>query len=307
MNDNNQPSEKKDVYAIITEHIMAQLEQGVIPWRQPWINGAIPRNLMSKRPYRGINVWLLAMLGYEHNYFLTYKQVQELGGKVKQDTTGHPIVYWKYNNTEAEDVSEEELARKRAILRYYLVFNISQCEDIPLEKLPPLDTAQTEPLLECEAILQSMPNPPDIQFKEIEAYYHPGKDFINMPKQKLFRTKEEYYATLFHELIHSTGHPSRIGREGVQQMTPFGSTSYSKEELIAEIGSCYLAHFAGIAPKPLVNSVAYIQGWLEHLQHNKKILIFAAAQAQKAADYILDTPVEKEKEVAANAEVLVSE
>jgi antirestriction protein ArdC len=307
MNETNQTSEKKDVYTIVTDQVITQLEKGIIPWRRPWSDGGIPQNLLTKRSYRGINLWLLAMLGYGQNYFLTYKQVQELGGKIKKDETGHVVIYWKYDNKQTEDVSDEEQATKRAILRYYLVFNISQCEGIPDDKLPPVDGPQFEPLLECENIIRTMHNPPDIQFKENEAYYHPGKDYINMPKRKLFKTQEEYYAVLFHELIHSTGHPSRVGREGVQLMTPFGSTSYSKEELIAEMGSCYLTHFTGIAPKPLINSVAYIQGWLDHLQNNKKMLIFAASQAQKAVDYILVEPKEAVTTEEEISEALVSE
>ncbi len=307
MNENNQPSEKKDVYTIVTDQVMAQLEQGIIPWRRPWTDGHMPTNLISKRPYRGINLWLLTMLHYDQNYFLTYRQIQELGGTVKRGESGHVVVFWKVLNTETEDLPEEETAKKHAVLRYYMVFNISQCEGIPEDKVPPSDAQEFEPLLECESIIQSMHNPPALQSKENEAYYHPGKDFINMPKAKVFKTKEEYYAVLFHELIHSTGHESRLKREGVQQMTPFGSTVYSTEELIAEIGSCYLTHVAGIAPKPLVNSVAYIQGWLEKLQNNKRILIYAASQAQKAADYILITPTEQTTVVGIETEELVSE
>lgn len=295
MNANNQPSAKKDVYSIVTDHIIAQLEKGVIPWRKPWTDNSIPQNLISKRPYRGINLWLLAMYGYAQNYFLTYKQVQELGGTVKQNETGHIVVFWKMPDTQTEDLPEDEQTKRHAILRYYVVFNVAQCENIPEEKLPPVVENVFEPLVECESIVNGMPNPPAFQFKENDAYYHPGKDYINMPKRKGFRTNEEYYAVLFHELIHSTGHKSRLARIGVQQMSPFGSDLYSTEEIIAEMGSCYLSSFACIVPKPLDNSVAYIQGWLERLKNDKKILIYAASQAQKAADYILMEPSEAAK------------
>jgi antirestriction protein ArdC len=307
MNENNQPSGKKDVYTIVTNQIIAQLEKEIIPWRTPWQGNDVPQNLLTKHTYRGINLWLLAMLNYEQPYFLTYKQVQELGGKVKKDESGHLVIYWKYENKQTEDEPEDEPAKQKAILRYYLVFNISQCEGLSADKLPVPNQQAFEPLIECESIVNEMPNPPEIQFKETEAYYHPGKDFINMPKRKLFKKQEEYYATLFHELVHSTGHQSRLEREGIQLMTPFGSTSYSKEELIAEMGSCYLAHYAGISPKPLSNSVAYIQGWLEHLKQNKKILLFAASQAQKAVDYILNIPDSMPKHVETSSEALVSE
>ena len=307
MNEHNQPSTKKDVYTIVTDQIIASLEKGIIPWRRPWTDGIIPQNLISRRAYKGINLWLLTMLGYGQNYFLTYKQVQELGGRIKNNESGHVIIYWKVLNTQTEELPEDETAKKHAVLRYYLVFNISQCEGIPEEKLPPAENHQFEPLLECEAIMRDMPNPPAIQSKENEAYYHAGKDYINMPKMKVFKTPAEYYAVLFHELIHSTGHLSRLNREGVQQMTPFGSTLYSTEELIAEMGSCYLSAFSGITPKPLENSVAYIQGWLKKLENNKRILLYAASQAQKAADYILIRSAEGDTSEAVVTDTMVSE
>jgi len=304
MNQNTESSSKKDVYALVTEQVITQLEKGVIPWRRPWVDGGIPQNLISKRPYRGINLWLLSMYGYTQNYFLTYKQVQELGGKVKRGETGHMVIFWKMADTQTEDLpEEEEQTKKHAILRYYLVFNISQCENIPEDKLPKVVEQNYQPLLECEMIIQGMPHPPVFQNKESEAYYHPGKDYINMPKRKSFSSNEAYYAVLFHELIHSTGYKSRLNRIGVQQMTPFGSDVYSTEEIIAEMGSCYLCSIAGIAPKPLDNSVAYIQGWLEKLKNDKKILIYAACQAQKAADSILITS----GEAANNAELATDE
>lgn len=308
MKHTSQPSEKKDVYSIITDNIIAQLEKGVIPWRKPWAHDVIPQNLISKRAYQGINLWLLGMLGYEQNYFLTYKQVQELGGSVKQKETGHLVIYWKMNESKvissADDNGEKSQEQKKhSILRYYTVFNIAQCENIPEDKLPGIVEHDNQPLMECEAIVNSMPNPPAIRAKEQEAYYHPGKDYINMPRRKSFNTSEDYYAVLFHELIHSTGHSSRLNRDGIQQMSQFGSTLYSTEEIIAEMGSCYLCAIAGIAPKPLENSVSYIKEWIERLKRDTRILIYAASQAQKAADYILVTP----SEAVRNSEVAIEE
>lgn len=307
MKQTSQPSEKKDVYSIITDHIIMQLEKGVIPWRKPWAHNVAPQNLISKRAYQGINLWLLGMLGYEQNYFLTYKQVKDLGGSIKQKETGHLVIYWKANEskviTAEEDGEESQEQTKRSILRYYVVFNIAQCENIPEDKLPGIVEHDNQPLVECEAIVGSMPNAPTIQSKEQEAYYHPGKDYINLPKRKSFTSSEDYYAVLFHELIHSTGHMSRLNRDGIQQMSPFGSTLYSTEEIIAEMGSCYLCAIAGIAPKPLDNSVSYINGWLDRLKRDTRILIYAASQAQKAADYMLVTPSEAVK----NSEVAIEE
>jgi antirestriction protein ArdC len=282
------------VYQVITDSIMDKLAKGVIPWQKPWNHTAgISRNLLSQKPYKGINVWILAATGYASPYWLTYKQALDIGGHVKKGEHGAQVVFWKWLDTK-EEVQEGEEDRKHApIARLYTVFNAQQCE-LP-ERLQSLvapslttgnDTARQ--ITACEEILAHIPHPPAIQQREARAYYSPGRDMVNMPEQRLFPKLEHYYSVLFHELTHSTGHRSRLNRDTLNDLLAFGDTNYSKEELVAEMGAAYLCRVAGIANETLDNSAAYIQGWLGKLRTDKRLLIHAAAQAQKAADWILN-------------------
>jgi len=288
-----------DVYAIITKQIIARLKEGTIPWRKPWVAAGSPQNLLSKRPYRGINIWLLASLGYEQNLFLTHNQLTEIGGKVKKGEKGHLAVFWKVIEApKTEHDTETGEIKKKPLLRYYWVFNVAQCENI--EKYLPADAAvPNSPIATCESVVEGMPNKPDIRHKEPDAYYHPGKDYVNMPKLKTFINAEAYYATLFHELIHSTGHSSRLNRKEVTAMTPFGSDIYSIEEITAELGTCYLTSLTGIAPITFENNAAYIHGWIERLENDQRVIVYASMQAQKATDYIMNVKAEEiEAEIA---------
>lgn len=284
-------TQKKDVYGIITEKIIEQLEKGTAPWQKPWTGAGIPTNLVSNRPYRGINVMLLSMFGYEQNLFLTSKQLKELGGSIKPEEKPHLVVYWNYqNNNEKDDDEDKEgtietTAKRNALLRYYTVFNIAQCEGIPKEHIPTMDREITTNA-SCKLAVSNMPNKPRIQHKEQEAYYNPLKDFINMPRQSSFTNDDAYYATLFHELVHSTGHMTRLNRKDLIQMSEFGIEQYSHEELVAEIGSCYLQSYVGITEQ-FEQSTAYIRGWLNVLQSNTRFIFSASTAAQKAVDYIL--------------------
>lgn len=275
----------KDVYAIITDKIIEQLEHGTVPWRKPWYDGGIPTNLISQRPYRGINLMLLSMAGYEHNLFLTSKQLKEIGGSIKPEEKPHLVVYWNYIE-KGEENDEEKEQKKRPMLRYYTVFNISQCENIPPALIPAISRV-VRPDATCKLIVNGMPQRPRIQHKEQRAYYDPLKDYVNMPKQQSFESDDAYYATLFHELVHSTGHRSRLNRKDLIQMAEFGSEPYSHEELVAEIGSCYLQSHGGITEQ-LEQSAAYIKGWLEALRNDRKFIFSASTAAQKAVDYILN-------------------
>lgn len=283
-------TQKKDVYGIITEKIIEQLEKGTVPWRKPWTGAGIPTNLISNRPYRGINVMLLSMFGYEHNLFLTSKQLKELGGSIKPEESPHLVVFWNFpEQKEGEEDDHEDdsnTKQKKPSLRYYTVFNISQCEGIPPQYIPKNDR-EVKPNAACKVVVNTMPNKPRVQHKEQEAYYNPLKDFINMPKQSSFKTDDAYYSTLFHELVHSTGHPSRCDRKDLIQMSEFGLAHYSHEELVAEIGSCYLQSHVGITDE-FEQSTAYISGWLEVLKNDRRFIFSASTAAQKAVDYILN-------------------
>lgn len=292
MDSQQSPSMKLDVYAIITNRIIELLEQGTVPWKKPWKeDGAgIPRNLLSKRPYRGINFWLLLSLNYEQNLFLTWDQIKAVGASVNKDEKGHVVVFWKNTQPNPEKDDDKGNATMKQTLRYYKVFNVAQCRDMPEGLFPQKETAMADfnPIMECEAIMQSFSSCPEIQHKEQRAYYHHEKDFINMPKRKSFSSEASYYATLFHELVHSTGHEKRLGRTSVTDMHEFGSEAYSLEELIAEMGTAYLCSFTGIGNQELVNSAAYIDGWLAKFKNDKRFIVKASGQAQKAVDYILN-------------------
>lgn len=283
----------KDVYAIINDKIIEQLNKGTIPWHKPWHSGGLPQNVITKRNYHGINLLLLAMEGYEHNQFITFNQLQDVGGKVKKGEKGHVVVYWKVDKPTSEEQPPNAEEKKKAILRYYYVFNISQCENIPEKYLPTVREIVELPT--CEAIVTAMPQCPPIQHKEQSAYYNPKDDFVNMPKKRSFKTDVSYYATLFHELIHSTGHESRLNRKTLSQMAEFGSETYSQEELVAEMGACYLQSCAGITPE-FQQSAAYIQGWLEKLQNDRLFIFQASSAAQKAVDFILNVQSEIEEQ-----------
>lgn len=295
MNVETDTSTKLDVFEIVTNRIISLLEQGTLPWQKPWTESGLPANLISKRPYRGLNVWLLLSLNYEQNLFLTWDQLKKMGGSVKQGEKGHVVVFWKTVKKE-EDLENARKERPKSILRYYKVFNISQCTGIPEIKIPATPENEHNPILECEAIINQMAQCPQIKFKEQQAFYHIGGDYINMPKKKSFASIESYYSTLFHELVHSTGHEKRLNRKTVTEMAEFGSEPYSIEELIAEMGACYLTSFAGIINTEIKNSASYIKGWLEVLKNDKRFILFASSYAQKAVDFILNLSVSKEAE-----------
>lgn len=288
-----------DVYEIVTNRIIEHLEKGVVPWQQPWTEAGLPQNLITGRKYRGINVWLLNTLNYHQNYFLTFKQVQELGGSVKKGENAHEVIFWKQilkENKEAKENNENSKMLRIPLLRYYKVFNIEQCTGIPKEKLPVIEERVNDPIDTCEKIVFEMPKRPEIRHHELQAFYHKGQDYVNMPRMEVFNSSEDYYATLFHELVHSTGHKERLNRDELINGKGFYSKDYAIEELTAEMGASYLKSYAGIPIEQVENNAAYIQGWLERLKKDKKFIVYASAQAQKATDYILNVR-DEEREV----------
>jgi antirestriction protein ArdC len=276
---------KVDVYSIVNNRIIELLEQDTVPWQKPWHDSGIPMNLVSKRPYRGINLWLLLSLDYTQNLFLTWEQLKKIGGSVKQGEHGHVVVYWK-TPQKKENTSEIKDRKQVPLLRYYKVFNVAQCKDLPEELVMPFVEKEHDPILECETIISQMPQAPEIKYKVQKAFYDIEGDFINMPKKKNFKSIEGYYATLFHELVHSTGSEKRLNRKTITEMAEFADDLYSMEELIAELGSAYLYSFAGIATPLLPNSASYIKGWVTQLKNDKRFIIHASGQAQKAVDFI---------------------
>jgi antirestriction protein ArdC len=157
-----------------------------------------------------------------------------------------------------------------------------------LDKLPKIETHQHDPIEAAELIIAGIPNPPEIQYAGSQAFYSPTTDRITMPPRELFTSTEEIYACLFHEASHASGSRKRLNRKSITEAAPFGSPTYSFEELVAEMSAAYLCAEAGISPAVLENQAAYIQGWLAKIGSDKRMVVSAAAQAQKAADYILN-------------------
>jgi antirestriction protein ArdC len=284
-----------DAYQIVTDKIINLLEDGVVPWRRPWTSTGLPRNLVSKKRYRGVNVFLLSASKYVSPFWLTMRQANELGGHIRKGEESTAIVFWKIDDvrqsTEDLDAEEtEQKTRRRFLLRLYRVWNLEQCE-LPqalLDKLPKMETHQHDPIDAVEKIIAGMPNPPEIVRGGSKAFYSPLTDRITLPPRELFISAEEEACTTLHECSHAAGASKRLNRESITEAAPFGSPTYSLEELVAELSAAYLCAEAGISNAVIANQAAYVSGWLKALRGNRRLLIFAAAQAQNAADFILN-------------------
>ena len=286
---------KKDVYEIVTEKLITALEAGTAPWHKSWgTSETLPANFQSGKKYRGINTFLLNCAGFSSPYWLTYKQAKEKGGNVKKGEKGMPVVFWNwiYKDKDGKTIKDNwldrqsEAEKKIPFLRYYTAFNAEQIEGV---EFPAVDipTREHTPIEACEKIVDGMPNPPQMETQGNQPCYIPSQDKVRMPKPEHFEGGEEYYSTLFHELTHATGHKSRLNRKELTKVSGFGSRDYSKEELVAEMGAAFLCSQAGIE-NTIDNSAAYLQSWIKTLKGDSKLAVMAAAQAQKAADYILN-------------------
>jgi antirestriction protein ArdC len=292
-------TEKFDIYEMITNLILNKLKEGIIPWQKPWNAGISPTNLVSKKAYRGINTWLLMALDFESPYYLSFKQVGQLGGKIKKGEKGSVVVFWKLTEVHDRDTGE---IKKIPFLKYYKVFNLEQTEGIDTKKIP----ADTKPacnefqaIENCETVLAEADGAnllPKVIYGKKHAYYRPSIDEIHMPEKTTFNSGEEFYSTFFHEIIHSTGHKDRLNRDSLTNYAAFGSHLYSKEELIAEMGASFLCGVTGIANRTIDNSTAYIQSWLRKFKNDPKMIIYASSMAQKAADFVLGIKPITEKE-----------
>jgi len=273
------------VYEIITDKIIKQLESGVAPSRKPWTCQS-PANLVTQKEYRGLNVITLASQGFPSRFWLTFNQASKLGGKIRKGEKSSPVIFWNVGEERETTTADGTKESSRPfLLRYYSVFNFSQTEgiDIPTSLLQ--ETRTNDPIATCEQIVANMPNPPAFQQSD-KAWYSPSSDVVGMPARGLFHSSEEFYATEFHELAHSSGHPKRLHRENFDNPAHFGSESYSKEELIAEMSAAMLCGVAGIEQKTIENSAAYLKTWIARLRSDSRLLVSAASQAQKAADFI---------------------
>lgn len=270
---------RKDIAETITEKLIAALEAGTPPWRNSWKGISAPHNASTGKTYQGMNWFLLSMIG--GGGFLTYKQAQDLGGNVRKGEKGNPIVFWNF----IEKTKSDGTLGKIAFLRSYTVFSVSQCEGLELPARE--DESETVPFVPLDKAEETIAaTGAEISHGGNRAFYRPATDQIQLPDKMDFTSPEEYYNTAFHELCHWTGHASRLARKGIENVAAFGSATYSKEELIAEMGAAFLCAEHGI-DSTLENSAAYLQGWIKALKGDSRLAIAAAGAASKAANYAM--------------------
>ena len=278
----------KSVYEMVTERIIDQLEQGIIPWQKPWTGvRSSAFNRISKKPYSLLNQMLL----HHDGEYATFKQWQDLGGHVRKGEKSEIVCFWKIQPVEEEQEDGTKIVRQIPLLRYYNVFHISQVDGV--EPLPKDELNDIEPIEKAENVLLDYWTKEDITVEHKagnDAYYSPKRDLIHLPLFEQFTDANEYYSTAFHESVHSTMKESRCNRaeDRKGKLVAYGSDEYSKEELVAEIGSASLMNIIGIeTTKSFKNSSAYIQGWLSKLQSDVKFIVSASNKAEKAVKYIL--------------------
>ena len=288
--------DKADPYERITEQIIAQLEKGVAPWRQPWqtTGGLFPRNMDTNKNYQGANLFLLGLSamerGYTSPFWGTFKQIEALGGNVRKGEHGTAIRKWVVIEDDEPRKAGEE-PKRRGFVKFYTVFSYHQADGLPKERFeiqPPAPLPETERIARAEeAIANYLTNGgPSLRHGLDRAYYSPKLDMISVPVIEDFETIGDYYATLFHEITHSTGHPMRLNRDGIEGGHQFGSERYSLEELVAEMGSAFATSILDIEPAAnLEHSAQYLNSWIGRLRDDKTLIFEAAAAAQKAVEH----------------------
>jgi antirestriction protein ArdC len=276
------------VYDVITQRVIERLEAGVIPWQRTWAGGGCPKNLVSRKEYRGINPLILNSMGYGAPDWLTFKQAQSLGGGVKKGEKATPVIFWNWFKKQNESTGKDD---RIPFLRYYSVFNVEQCEGLEYDIEDMEINPDTRKVKECDTVVNDFLTRDghiSIEHKGNRACYCPSLDKVSMPEFSHFESKEAYHATLFHELTHATGAKERLNRFGTDGPHHFGSKSYSKEELIAEMGAAFLCSITGIENSALLdNSAAYLDSWIKALKGDSKLLVQAGGKAQRAVDLIL--------------------
>jgi antirestriction protein ArdC len=289
----------RDAAAETTSAILAQLEAGTVPWQRPWTAGPVrvPTSLSSGKPYRGINVFLLdfeAMAkGYSSPYWGTYKQVGERGGQVRRGEKSTQIIFWKILSRTGQ-LNGETVTQVIPLLRLFHVFNLDQCDWSADARLPAVPEPNPVAAIEhARALVDGyLAHGPSLAHGGDSAYYRPASDAVQMPPLDAFQSAEHYYSTLYHELTHSTGHDSRLKRDGIAQGTfgRFGDPVYSFEELVAEMGAAMCCLLAGInQAATLPSSASYLAHWVSTLRGDASLIIKAASAAQKAVDLLAGT------------------
>lgn len=335
---------KRDIYQEVTDKIISALEGGTIPWHKPWKGNAVDRihrNFATKRPYRGVNQWLLDLAGYGSSEWMTYKQAAEQvykawlkrhdqkntpesfkawlnaddKGGVRKGEKSTLVVFFKIiPNGKYEKGSKDPMKRNKGIplLRHFNVFNVEQIDGLPTVPFTPEESdedpyyvhlpehkrGEINDLPRCpdaEEIWANWAEAPKVAHRGSRAFYAPLLDSITLPAKSDFHSEEHYWATRFHEGVHATGHKDRLNRKDLMDPSMFGSDTYSKEELTAELGSAILCRLSHISSEGLVNnSAAYIKNWLSKLKGDKKFIVQASSKANQAVDHIIGDTKDKE-------------
>lgn len=282
-----------DIYTRITNKILADLEKGELTWRKPWNSAHLSENVQrplrwNNIPYTGINTVVLwataAEKSYDLPHWMTFNQALDLKASVRKGEKGTQIIYADQLLKEEEDKHGEKQIVQIPFLKSYTVFNAHQIKGLPehfytIAKSVPVNTPQRMEAIETFFAQTKA----DIR-KGYKAAYYIGEDYVDMPPIESFETAKDYYGVLAHEITHWTKHPTRLNRDFGRKV--WGDEGYAKEELVAEIGACFLAADLGFEPMPEENHAAYIQSWLQALQDDKKLIVFAASYAQKATEYL---------------------
>jgi antirestriction protein ArdC len=284
---------RNSLYSEVTQRIIAELEQGRLPWVQPWDTAlcgcTMPHNAATDRRYSGINVLILwaevVTRGYGSQRWLTYRQAKAAGGNVRKGEKGTTICYADRFTPKAEAEQargEDREARTIAFLKRFTVFNIDQCEGLPEDMTAaPVATDPVLAIAEADAIINA--SGATFNIGGDAAFYSPVHDFVQVPPQAAFHEPINWYRTALHELSHSTGHATRLNRD---QTGSFGSQPYAREELVAEMAAAFTCASLGIAPT--VRHSDYIASWLSVLRDDEKAIFRAASAASNAADYLLN-------------------
>ena len=276
-----------NIYAAITERILKQLDAGVIPWRKTW-NIGLPKSLSTGKEYRGLNVLVLSSTAFSSRYWLTYKEAIRLGGHVRKGERATPVIYWKWRNPEEFEKRRQQTGKENpapCVPFAFAVFNLDQIEGVerPVEDI----SANHDRRLElADQLMGLVVDKPTITHElRGNPAYNPRTDAITLPHLSQFENAEEYYAALFHELTHSTGHPKRLNRFATTE--GHSNERYSQEELVAEFGAAFLCGFTCISnTQTEALQASYIDGWKRALRADQRLLLRAASAAQVAADYL---------------------
>jgi antirestriction protein ArdC len=276
----------KDIHVTITERFIEQLRAGCVPWQRPWQS---VQNLVSKKAYRGINSLTLGSTRFNSPFWMTFRQARELGGSVRKGEKSSPVIYYKFLEKHDQGGNVVFTAKGKPacipFVRWSNVFNLEQTEGIAAPAVA-IRSEQPSTLERAEALVREAKLCP-IRQEGFAAAYSPCDDVIRMPPLRMFRSSEDYYHTLNHEMTHATGHASRLDREGITNPIRFGSKRYSKEELIAELGAAFLSNEAGILDQVRFdNSAAYLQSWIRNLEKDPALIVSAASHAQRSFDWV---------------------